>query len=180
MAAFKVVQKIGTITGSNSVDIALKSGYLRVTPVADSFIEVGTNASATSDSSIFVPADESIILKERAVASNFVGITTSDHGTTFTFPSGVESPFAIGDTIEVTNTVGFNTSKALVTGIAPINYGRGGFESSQSGGVTIGVGSSDKTEGAFTGNLRRVVTLDVATGGSTKTHITEVQVAGDF
>ena len=76
--------------------------------------------------------------------------------------------------------VGFNTSKATVTGIAPINYGRGGFESSQSGGVTIGVGSSDKTEGAFTGNLRRVVTLDVATGGSTKTHITEVQVAGDF
>ena len=41
MAAFKVVQKIGTVTGSNSVDIALKSGYLRVTPVADSFIEVG-------------------------------------------------------------------------------------------------------------------------------------------
>ena len=103
MAAFKVVQKIGTVTGSNSVDIALKSGYLRVTPVADSFIEVGTNASATTDSSIFVPADASIILKERAVASNFVGITTSDHGTTFTFPSGVESPFAIGDTIEVTN-----------------------------------------------------------------------------
>ena len=118
MAAFKVVQKIGTVTGSNSVDIALKSGYLRVTHVADSFIEVGTNASATTDSSIFVPADESIILKERAVASNFVGITTSDHGTTFTFPSGVESPFAIGDTIEVTNAgVGFNTSKALVTGI---------------------------------------------------------------
>ena len=52
-------------------------------------------------------------------------------------------------------------------------------------GVTLGVssrgvGSSDKTEGAFTGNLRRVVTLDVATGGSTNTHITEVQVAGDF
>ena len=181
MAAFKVVQKIGTVTGSNSVDIALKSGYLRVTPVADSFIEVGTNASATTDSSIFVPADESIILKERAVASNFVGITTSDHGTTFTFPSGVESPFAIGDTIEVTNAgVGFNTSKALVTGIVPINYGSSGFESSQSGGVTIGVGSSDKTEGSFTGNLRRVVTLDVATSGYTKTHITEVQVAGDF
>ena len=44
MASFKVVQKIGTITGYNSVDIALKSCYLRVTPVADSFIEVGTNA----------------------------------------------------------------------------------------------------------------------------------------
>ena len=181
MAAFKVVQKIASVTGSNSVDIALKSGYIRVTPVADSFIEVGTDAAATSDSSIFIPADGSIILKERAVASNFVGITTADAGTTFTFPSGVESPFDIGDTIQVTIAgVGFNTSKATVTAIAPINYGSSGFESSQGGGVTIGVGSSDKTEGAVTGNLRRVVTLDVATGGSTKTHITEVQVAGDF
>ena len=108
-------------------------------------------------------------------------LIAADATTTFTFASGMESPFAVGDTIEVTNAgVGFNTSKALVTGIVPINYGSSGFESSQSGGVTIGVGSSDKTEGSFTGNLRRVVTLDVATGGSTKTHITEVQVAGDF
>ena len=88
-----------------------------------------------------VPADESpTVLKERAVASsNFVGINNircmEQH---FTFPSGVESPFAIGDTIEVTGTtVGFNTSKALVTGIVPINYGSSGFDaSSQSGGVT--------------------------------------------
>ena len=55
MAAVKVVQKISSITGSNSATIALKSGYIRVTPVADSFIEVGTNPTATDDSSIYFP-----------------------------------------------------------------------------------------------------------------------------
>ena len=54
-------------------------------------------------------------------------------------------------------------------------------KSTQAGKVTIGVGSSDKSSGTLlSGDLRRVVTLDVATSGSTKTHITEVQVAGDL
>ena len=67
---------------------------------------------------------------------------------------------------------------ALVTGIVPINYGSSGFESSQSGGVTIGVGSSDKATAAITGELRRVVKVAVRASG--KTHISEVQITGDF
>ena len=181
MAAFKVVQKIASVTGSNSVNIALKTGYLRVTPVADSFIEVGPSAAATADSSIFVPADTSIILKERAVSANVVGVTTADGGTTFTFPSGMESPFSVGDVIAVQNATGFNTAAATVTAVIPINYGTSGFDSTQAGKITIGVGSSDKSSGTLlSGDLRRVVTLDVETSVSTKTHITEVQVAGDF
>ena len=181
MAAFKVVQKISSVTGSNSATIALKSGYIRVTPVPDSFIEVGTGAEATSDSSLFVPADTSVVFKERVSSSDIVGITTADATTTFTFASGMESPFAVGDTIEVTGATGFNTTSASVTQIIPANYGTSGFESSRSGKVVIGVGSSDKTTSATaTASLRRVVLVDVATGGSTKTHISEVQIVGDF
>ena len=181
MAAVKVVQKISSITGSNSATIALKSGYIRVTPVADSFIEVGTGAEATSDSSLFVPADTSVVFKERVSSSDIVGITTADATTTFTFATGMESPFAVGDTIEVTGATGFNTTSASVTQIIPANYGTSGFESSQSGKVVIGVGSSDKTTSATaTASLRRVVLVDVATSGSTKTHISEVQIVGDF
>ena len=181
MAAVKVVQKISSVTGSNSATIALKSGYIRVTPVADSFIEVGTGAEATSDSSLFVPADTSVVFKERVSSSDIVGITTADATTTFTFATGMESPFAVGDTIEVTGATGFNTTSASVTQIIPANYGTSGFESSQSGKVVIGVGSSDKTTSATaTASLRRVVLVDVATSGSTKTHISEVQIVGDF
>ena len=181
MAAFKVAQKISSVTGSNSATIALKSGYIRVTPVADSFIEVGTGAEATSDSSLFVPADTSVVFKERVSSSDIVGITTADATTTFTFATGMESPFAVGDTIEVTGATGFNTTSASVTQIIPANYGTSGFESSQSGKVVIGVGSSDKTTSATaTASLRRVVLVDVATSGSTKTHISEVQIVGDF
>ena len=181
MAAVKVVQKISSVTGSNSATIALKSGYIRVTPVADSFIEVGTGAEATSDSSLFVPADTSVVFKERVSSSDIVGITTADATTTFTFATGMESPFAVGDTIEVTGATGFNTTSASVTQIIPANYGTSGFESSQSGKVVIGVGSSDKaTSATATASLRRVVLVDVATSGSTKTHISEVQIVGDF
>ena len=121
MAAVKVVQKISSVTGSNSATIALKSGYIRVTPVADSFIEVGTGAEATSDSSLFVPADTSVVFKERVSSSDIVGITTGEASTTFSFPTGMESPFAVGDTIEVTGATGFNTTSATVTqNIPPI------------------------------------------------------------
>ena len=115
---------------------------------------------------------------EKVASSNIVGVTTADASTTFTFPTGMESPFAVGDTIEVTGTTGFNTTSASVTQIIPANYGTSGFESSQSGKVVIGVGSSDKNTGTITGELRR--TVKVAVRGSGKTHISEVQITGDF
>ena len=182
MAALKIAQKFNTLVGSTSVKKALKTGYIRVTPVgavgAGATVELGTNASVTTDQSLYISANDSVVLKERAVSSNFVGVVTGNSGTTFKFPDGQESPFAIGDTVEVTNATGFNTSVATVTGIFPIQYGTSGFESSQAGGVTIGVGSSDKTQGALTGNIRRVVKLDVIAVPTTKTHVVEVQHAG--
>ena len=70
MAAFKVVQKIASVSGNaTSGSIPLKSGYLRVTPAGgDAFVEVGTNPTATDDSSIYVPQKTSLVFKE-SVAS---------------------------------------------------------------------------------------------------------------
>ena len=180
MASFKVVQKIASVTGNaTSGSIALKSGYLRITPAGgDAFVEVGTDPTAADDSSIYVPQKSPIVFKEKVASSNIVGVTTADASTTFTFPTGMESPFAVGDTIEVTGTTGFNTTSATVTQNIPANYGSSGFDASQSGKVVIGVGSSDKATAAITGELRRVV--KVAVRGTGKTHISEVQITGDF
>jgi len=180
MASFKVVQKIASVTGNaTSGSIALKSGYLRVTPAGgDAFVEVGTDPTAADDSSIYVPQKSPIVFKEKVASSNIVGVTTADASTTFTFPTGMESPFAVGDTIEVTGTTGFNTTSATVTQNIAANYGSSGFDASQSGKVVIGVGSSDKATAAITGELRRVV--KVAVRGTGKTHISEVQITGDF
>ena len=180
MAAIKVVQKIASVSGNaTSGSIALKSGYLRVTPAGgDAFVEVGTDPTAADDSSIYVPQKSPIVFKEKVASSNIVGVTTADASTTFTFPTGMESPFAVGDTIEVTGTTGFNTTSATVTENIPANYGTSGFDASQSGKVVIGVGSSDKATAAITGELRRVV--KVAVRGTGKTHISEVQITGDF
>jgi len=180
MASFKVVQKIASVTGNaTSGSIALKSGYLRITPAGgDAFVEIGTSPTAADDSSIYVPQKSPIVFKEKVASSNIVGVTTADASTTFTFPTGMESPFAVGDTIEVTGTTGFNTTSATVTQNIPANYGSSGFDASQSGKVVIGVGSSDKATAAITGELRRVV--KVAVRGTGKTHISEVQITGDF
>ena len=180
MASFKVVQKIASVTGNaTSGSIALKSGYLRVTPAGgDAFVEVGTDPTAADDSSIYVPQKSPTVFKEKVASSNIVGVTTADASTTFTFPTGMESPFAVGDTIEVTGTTGFNTTSATVTENIPANYGTSGFDASQSGKVVIGVGSSDKATAAITGELRRVVKVAVRATG--KTHISEVQITGDF
>ena len=180
MASFKVVQKIASVTGNaTSGSIALKSGYLRITPAGgDAFVEVGTDPTAADDSSIYVPQKSPIVFKEKVASSNIVGVTTADASTTFTFPTGMESPFAVGDTIEVTGTTGFNTTSATVTQNIPANYGSSGFDASQSGKVVIGVGSSDKATAAITGELRRVVKVAVRASG--KTHISEVQITGDF
>ena len=180
MASFKVVQKIASVSGNaTSGSIALKSGYLRVTPAGgDAFVEVGTDPTASDDSSIYVPQKSPTVFKEKVASSNIVGVTTADASTTFTFPTGMESPFAVGDTIEVTGTTGFNTTSATVTQNIPANYGTSGFDASQSGKVVIGVGSSDKATAAITGELRRVVKVAVRASG--KTHISEVQITGDF
>tara|TARA_Y100000766_G_scaffold235463_1_gene210852 strand:+ start:191 stop:727 length:537 start_codon:yes stop_codon:yes gene_type:complete len=178
MAAFKVVQKIASVSGNaTSGSIALKSGYLRVTPAGgDAFVEVGTNPTATDDSSIYVPQKTPTIFKESVASIQTESVTNASAAIKFGFPSGTEAPFVVGDTVEVTGCApaGINTTSASVTAVTgpdPIN-------GVQSGTVTLNYGDANLSATDAVGEIRRVV--KVAVRGSGKTHISEVQIVGDF
>ena len=178
MAAFKVVQKIASVSGNaTSGSIALKSGYLRVTPAGgDAFVEVGSNPTATDDSSIYVPQKTSLVFKESVASCQTTSVTNASAAIKFGFPSGTEAPFVVGDTVQVTGCApsGINTTSAsvsAVTGPDPIN-------GVQSGTVTLNYGDANLSATDAVGEIRRVV--KVAVRGSGKTHISEVQIVGDF
>ena len=178
MAAFKVVQKIASVSGNaTSGSIALKSGYLRVTPAGgDAFVEVGTDPTATDDSSIYVPQKTSLVFKESVASVQTESVTNASAAIKFGLPSGIEAPFVVGDKVQVTGCApaGINTTSANVTAVTgpdPIN-------GDQSGTVTLGYGDANLTATDAVGEIRKVV--KVAVRGSGKTHISEVQIVGDF
>ena len=178
MAAIKVVQEIASVTGNaTSAVIALKSGYLRVTPAGgDAFVSVGTNPTATDDSSIYVPQKTSLVFKESVASCQTTSVTNASAAIKFGLPSGTEAPFVVGDTVQVTGCApsGINTTSAsvsAVTGPDPIN-------GVQSGTVTLNYGDANLSATDAVGEIRKVV--KVAVRGSGKTHISEVQIVGDF
>ena len=178
MASFKVVQKIASVTGNaTSGSIALKSGYLRVTPAGgDAFVEVGSNPTATDDSSIYVPQKTSLVFKESVASCQTTSVTNAAAAIKFGLPSGTEAPFVVGDTVQVTGCApsGINTTSASVTAVTgpePIN-------GVQSGTVTLNYGDANLSATDAVGEIRKVV--KVAVRGSGKTHISEVQIVGDF
>ena len=178
MAAFKVVQEITSLDGNATSDpISLKSGYLRVTPAGgDAFVSVGSNPTATDNQSIFVPIDTPTVFKESVASIQTVSVTNASAAIKFGFPSGIEAPFVVGDTVAVTGCApaGINTTSASVTAVTgpdPIN-------GVQSGTVTLGYGDANLAATDAVGEIRKVVT--VAVRGTGKTHISEVQIVGDF
>ena len=183
MAAIKVVQKIASVNGNaTSAVIALKSGYLRVTPAGgDAFVEVGTNPTATDDSSVFVPVDTPTVFKERVSSIQTASVTNASGAIKFGFASGVEAPFAVGDIVQVTGCApsGINTANATVSAVTgPNPFGVSGTDSTQSGTVTLNYGDANLAATDAVGEIRRLV--KVAVRGSGKTHISEVQIVGDF
>ena len=178
MAAFKVVQEITSLDGNATSDpISLKSGYLRVTPAGgDAFVSVGSNPTATDNQSIFVPIDTPTVFKESVASIQTISVTNASAAIKFGFPSGIEAPFVVGDTVAVTGCApaGINTTSASVTAVTgpdPIN-------GVQSGTVTLGYGDANLAATDAVGEIRKVV--KVAVRGSGKTHISEVQIVGDF
>ena len=178
MAAFKVVQEITSLDGNaTSAPISLKSGYLRVTPAGGhAFVSVGSNPTATDNQSIFVPIDTPTVFKESVASIQTVSVTNASAAIKFGFPSGIEAPFVVGDTVAVTGCApaGINTTSASVTAVTgpdPIN-------GVQSGTVTLGYGDANLTATDAVGEIRKVV--KVAVRGTGKTHISEVQIVGDF
>ena len=178
MAAFKVVQEITSLDGNATSDpISLKSGYLRVTPAGgDAFVSVGSNPTATDNQSIFVPIDTPTVFKESVASIQTASVTNASAAIKFGFPSGIEAPFVVGDTVAVTGCApsGINTTSASVTAVTgpdPIN-------GVQSGTVTLGYGDANLAATDAVGEIRKVV--KVAVRGTGKTHISEVQIVGDF
>ena len=183
MAAIKVVQKIASVSGNaTSGSIALKSGYLRVTPAGgDAFVSVGTSPTATDNQSIFVPIDTPTVFKESVASIQTASVTNASAAIKFGFPSGTEAPFVVGDTVQVTGCApsGINTTSASVTAVTgPNPYGISGNPSSQSGTVTLNYGDANLSATDAAGEIRKVV--KVAVRGTGKTHISEVQIVGDF
>ena len=133
MAAIKVVQEITSLDGNGVSDpIALKSGYLRITPAGgDAFVSVGTNPTATDNQSLFVAIDTPTFLKERVSSIQTSSVTNASGAIKFGLASGIEAPFAVGDIVSVTGCApaGINTTSATVsavTGPDPINGDQSG------------------------------------------------------
>ena len=178
MAAFKVVQEIASVDGNaTSAVIALKSGYLRVTPAGgDAFVSVGTNPTATDDQSIFVPIDTPTVFKERVSSIQTASVTNASGAIKFGLASGLEAPFSVGDIVQVTGCApsGINTTNATVSAVS----GPDVINGVQSGTVTLNYGDANLAATDAVGEIRRLV--KVAVRGSGKTHISEVQIVGDF
>ena len=121
MAAFKVVQKIASVTGNaTSASIPLKSGYLRVTPAGgDAFVSVGTNPTATDNQSLFVAIDSPTVFKERVSSIQTASVTNASGAIKFGLVSGIEAPFDVGDIVSVTGCApaGINTTSATVSAV---------------------------------------------------------------
>ena len=180
MAAFKVVQEIASLDGNATSDpISLKSGYLRVTPAGgDAFVSVGSNPTATDNQSIFVPIDTPTVFKESVASIQTISVTNASAAIKFGFPSGIEAPFVVGDTVAVTGCApaGINTTSATVSAVS----GPDVINGVQSGTVTLNYGDANLSATDAVGEIRRVVKVDVSQVGTNKVHITEVQNAGGF
>jgi len=182
MSVYKIVQKITplTMTGAavTSNPIALRSGFLRIVPEQDAYVEVAPTPtiSTTTNASIFVKAGTELILRDTPTTQTIVGVTTGTT-TVVTLPEGTFSDFSAGDIVELTGVVpsGINTTAATVASVNASNSaGTGGFNR------VITLTWNTSSQGPVTtptGVLRRTTKV-AAYGASGKLHITEIQIAG--
>jgi hypothetical protein len=179
---FKVVQKVAAIdiasSGgvSTSVPIAMKTGYIRITPTQNSYIEIGPTPGINTSTSIFIPANETIILKEEWGSKGFVGIITGST-TTIIFPQGTGGGFVVGEVVAITglSPVGLNTNFATVSTVDD----RMSYDSYHNTRLTVNWNTSSIGEVTDQeGELRKVTRVAAYNAGSSpnKIHITEVQV----
>lgn len=158
--------------------IALRSGFLRIVPEQDAYVEVAPTPtiSISTSASIFVKAGTELVLKETAITQTIVGVTTGAT-TIVTLPEGIFSDFSAGDIVELTGVVpsGINTTAATVASVNATNSaGTGGFNR------VITLTWNTSSQGPVTtptGVLRRTTKV-AAFGASGKLHITEIQIAG--
>lgn len=186
MSAFKVVQKISSLTiGSASGisttgPISLKSGYLRIVPTGNAYIEIGNNPVINTSNSIWVAANSELILKEPVRSQTTVGIITGTT-TTVIIPEGNTCAFDAGDYVELTgiSAVGINTNSALVVSTDNTTSYDGYFNTR----LSINWNTSSRppvVDGR--GELRKITKIAAYNDSvaSNTIHITEVQVVSNF
>lgn len=158
--------------------IALRSGFLRIVPEQDAYVEVAPTPtiSTSTSASIFVKAGTELILKETAITQTIVGVTTGAT-TVVTLPQGTFSDFSAGDIVELTGIVpaGINTTAATVASVDATNSaGTGGFNRV----ITLTWNTSSQGPVTTSTGVLRRTTKVAAFGASGKLHITEIQIAG--
>lgn len=179
---FKIVQKVDAISIaspggiSTSNPIPMKTGYIRITPTQNSYIEIGPNPGIDTSNSVYVPANETVILKEEWGSKGFVGIITGAT-TTIIFPEGTGGGFRVGEVVSISgcSPVGVNTNFTTVVTVDD----RATYDSYHNTRLTLdwdtsAVSSVTDQEG----ELRKVTRVAAYNAGSaaSKVHITEVQV----
>jgi hypothetical protein len=183
MSVYKIVQKITPLTMTGvavtSGPIALRSGFLRIVPEQDAYVEVAPTPtiSTSTNASIFVKAGTELILRDTPINQTIVGVTTGTT-TVVTLPEGTFSDFSAGDIVELTGIVpaGINTTAATVASVDATNRaGAGGFNRVIT--LTWNTSSQGAPITTSTGVLRRTTKV-AAYGAGGKLHITEIQIAG--
>lgn len=159
--------------------IALRSGFLRIVPEQDAYVEVAPTPtiSTSTNASIFVKAGTELILRDTPITQTVVGVTTGTT-TVVTLPEGTFSDFSAGDIVELTGIVpaGINTTAATVASVDATNRaGAGGFNRVIT--LTWNTSSQGAPITTSTGVLRRTTKV-AAYGAGGKLHITEIQIAG--
>lgn len=186
MAAFKIVQKLSSLTIasaagiSTSAPIALKSGYLRISPTQNTYIEIDSSSGINTDTSFWIPGGSEVIFKESVRSQPTVGITTGNT-TTISFVPGTNSSFNVGDYVQLTGIepVGVNTTYAQVLSVD----NNTSYSGSHGSKLVLNWNTSSQSSVTIpTGELRKVIKLSAYNAGtsSNKIHITEVQVVSNF
>lgn len=188
MSAFKIVQKLNSIDVPlsgivTSNPIALKSGYLRIKPENDCYLEIGYNPiGVNTNSSLWVDKSETVILKESVASGRVIGVTTGTY-TIIDFPQGTQTPVSENDYVELTGIQpsGINTSYSRVQSVNT-SAGYDGYFGSR---ITLDWDTSS-IAGIVTvtqsAEVRKAIKLSILDGGfgPNKIHITEVQVVSNF
>lgn len=182
MSVFKVVQKVDSVKISSpggistSLPIPMKTGYIRITPELDAYIELGPNPGINTSNSIWVKGGDTIIVKEEWGSKGFVGIETGSN-TTIVFQAGTFGGFNVGDVVAINGAaeVGVNTNYSTVVSIDD----RVSYDSPYGTKLTLDWNTNSLSNVTnVSGELRKVIKVAAYNAGSSANtiHIMEVQV----
>lgn len=165
-------------TSAQSIIFPKRSDTLRVVSVSsDCFVAIGTNPVSTNID-YYVGANSSETISIGQVKSQKVVGVTTGATTIIDFPSGTESPFEVGDSVQLTgiSPTGINTNFAIVSSINA-SSGYDGYYSTRL--VLDWNTSSQSTPTNSVGELREVFKVSgKSTGASGALYIQQVQVTG--